>query len=82
MYLVGSIIRNLSLRTVTQTSKLSIRVIFLVLNPAPLDRIISNVITEYRKSERHYSNVSGEQAFPSSFGGGQSDYVSISLVCG
>jgi hypothetical protein len=52
------------------------------LNPAPLDQIISNVITEYRKSERHYSSVSVEQASQSGFGGGQSSYVSISLVCG
>ena len=55
--------------------KLVIHVIVTVLNPAPPNWIISNVITEYRKTEWNYSNVSVEQTSPCGFGGGQSVYV-------
>jgi len=62
--------------------KIIIRLIALLLNPAPPNRIISDVIPEYRQTERHYSIVPVEQAAPSGFGDGQLGYVSICLVCG
>jgi hypothetical protein len=55
--------------------KLIIYFIVTVLNPAPPNWIVSNVITECRKIECNHSNGFVEQTFPCGFGGCQSGYV-------